>query len=641
MDPALADGRLTVLPGTYGTMPAGGAGGLERSDVAEIGSVLSGRYRLMELLGQGGMATIYRAHDAQLDRAVAVKVIRPEYGRDPDFLARFRAEAQAAASLNHPNVVAVYDSGEDPAGSYIVMELVDGEDLASLLRRNGPLPPRQAARIAAEVARALAAAHGRGLVHRDIKSSNILIARDGRVKVGDFGIARALAEAQVTLPGTTLGSVHYFSPEQSRGEQLTEATDIYSLGIVLFEMLTGRRPWEGESAASVAMARLTGAVPVPSDHRAGIPAGLEAIDRKALAFEPSDRFTSAGAMADALESFLADRPPAIPAAPAGPPPVAATAAAAAAGGPPPLTPQPQPPPSTVASGVARVNPPSRVPYPPEAYAGAPAREGRASRASRPPRPGEEPIGEAEEPEELEERPRGGGVWVWIAGLLGLVILAVAGFLVFRLVGGDGGTGTPPPQQVAVPSFVGQTYEAARSAADEVGLVLDPTFVKSNDQPEGAVTDQDPAAGTQVDRGSAVKVTVATGRDIVRVPDLRGRTESDAINAIVTEGLAVGLRSDAFDPLIPLGSVVSQEPRSGLEVASGTPIDYVVSKGPETSPSPSPSPSPEPTPIPTPEPTPVPSPSPSPEPSPEPTPVPSPSPSPEPSPSPSPEPSPSA
>jgi serine/threonine-protein kinase len=176
------------------------------NDLADLGSVLGGRYRLMELLGQGGMASIYRAHDAQLDRDVAVKILRPEYGRDPDFGTRFRQEALSAAALNHPNVVAVYDFGQDEHGPFIVMELIDGEDLASIMRRNGPLAPRQAARVAAEVARALSAAHARGIVHRDVKPGNIMLSSDGRVKVADFGIARAIAEAQMTLPGTTLGS---------------------------------------------------------------------------------------------------------------------------------------------------------------------------------------------------------------------------------------------------------------------------------------------------------------------------------------------------------------------------------------------------------------------------------------------------
>src|SRR5450759_4669320 len=250
------------------------------------------------------MATIYRATDAQLGRDVAIKILRPEYGRDPDFVSRFRMEAHAVASLSSPNVVAVHDFGMDPVGPFIVMDYVDGEDLATLLRRTGPLQPRQSARIAVEVARALAAAHARGIIHRDIKPGNILLAQDGRVQVADFGIARAIADAQMTLPGTTLGSVQYMSPEQARGEPATERSDLYSLGIVLFEMLTGRRPFEGDSAASIAMARLTPPVPLPSQYRRSIPPTLEAICRRAMAIDAAERFPSANAMADALELSL-------------------------------------------------------------------------------------------------------------------------------------------------------------------------------------------------------------------------------------------------------------------------------------------------------------------------------------------------
>ena len=281
--------------------------------MAEIGQVLGNRYRLIELLGSGGMATIYRANDTGLGRDVALKLLRTEYLRDPDFSSRFRQEAQSAASLSHPNVVTVYDYGEDPSGPYIVMELIDGEDLATILRRSGALPPRQVARIGSAVARALAAAHARGLVHRDVKPGNVLIGRDGQVKVVDFGIARAIAEAQVTLPGTTLGSVHYFSPEQARGEPATSASDIYSLGIVLYEMLTGSRPWEGDSAASVALARLSGPVPDPMAVRPSVPPDLASITRRALALDPRDRWASAGVMADALDQTLAAAGAAAPA----------------------------------------------------------------------------------------------------------------------------------------------------------------------------------------------------------------------------------------------------------------------------------------------------------------------------------------
>ena len=295
--------------------------------MTEIGTVLGGRYRLVELLGQGGMATIYRARDSQLDRDVAVKLLRSELGSDPDFLARFRDEARAAASLNHPNIVSVFDFGEEASGPYIVMELIDGQDLSSMLRENGPLPPRQAARVAAEVAKALHAAHVRGIVHRDVKPSNILVGRDGRVKVADFGIARALAESQLTCPGVTMGSVHYFSPEQARGEAATQASDIYALGIVLYESLTGQRPFSGDGPAAVALARLTTTPPRPSALRAGTPVELDRIVQRAMAFDPADRFASSASMASALEGWLSDpaaaarrRPPPRAPPPRAPPP---------------------------------------------------------------------------------------------------------------------------------------------------------------------------------------------------------------------------------------------------------------------------------------------------------------------------------
>ncbi len=380
----------------------------EEEGLAEIGTILGGRYRLVELLGQGGMATIFRALDTQLGRDVAVKLLRPEYLRDPDFSSRFRQEAQAAASLTHPNVVTVFDYGEDPSGPYIVMELIDGEDLSTIIRRSGALPPRQATRIAEAVARGLAAAHARGLVHRDVKPGNVLIGRDGQVKVVDFGIARAVAEAQVTLPGTTLGSVHYFSPEQARGEPATESSDIYALGIVLFELLTGTRPWEGDSAAAVGLARLSGPAPDPMAVRPSVPPDLAAITRKALAPEPRDRFASAAAMADALDAALASG-----GASTGSAAAAAAVVGAAAG--------------TVAmSGVARPNP-SAVPYAADAYADLDDGPAPSSGSS----------------QEEDDRTATSPI-VWVAGIVAILLLAAIAYLVFQLAGG-GGTRRRPPR----------------------------------------------------------------------------------------------------------------------------------------------------------------------------------------------------
>ena len=278
-----------------------------------IGRLISGRYRLIAPLGEGGMATIWRAVDEQLDREVAVKILRPQFSSDPGFAARFKQEARAAGGLSHPNIVSVYDYGTDGADGeqYIVMELVDGRDLSTILRDRGSLSIDDSVRIAIGVASALEVAHRKGIVHRDVKPGNILITDGGDVKVTDFGIARAVSEASMTVTGTTLGSVHYFSPEQARGDEVTGASDVYSLGIVLFEMLTGRRPFEADTAAAVALKRLNEDPPTPTAIGRPQPAGLEAIVMRALAREPADRFPDAGAMAEALRAWRRN-PDAVP-----------------------------------------------------------------------------------------------------------------------------------------------------------------------------------------------------------------------------------------------------------------------------------------------------------------------------------------
>ena len=251
------------------------------------------------------MATIFRATDHKLGREVAVKVLRPEFGADAQFVERFRHEAQAAASLSHPNIVQVYDYGTDPAGPYIVMEQVSGGDLAAVLGERGALPPTAVARTGQQIADALAAAHARGLVHRDIKPGNILLSPDGRVQVADFGIAQAAARSPVTATGITLGSVLYFSPEQARGDTATPASDIYSLGLVMYEMLTGQRAFSGDSPAAVAVARLSGGVPSPMAVRAEMPPALDAIVRWCLATDPAAR-PSAPELSTALARFITD-----------------------------------------------------------------------------------------------------------------------------------------------------------------------------------------------------------------------------------------------------------------------------------------------------------------------------------------------
>jgi serine/threonine-protein kinase len=571
----------------------------------------------MELLGEGGMATIYRAHDNQLDRDVAVKLLRPQYGRDPGFLARFRQEAQSAASLNHPNVVNVYDYGTDEAGPFIVMELVDGENLAEVLRERGPLPPVTAAGIAEQVAEALAAAHARGIVHRDVKPSNILITSDGRAKVVDFGIARALVESQLTLPGTTLGSVHYFSPEQARGEPVTAASDTYSLGLVLFEMLTGRRAWTGDTAGAVALARLSSPPPRPSAFRPGVPSAMDAIVERALALDPDDRFATVGDMAAALGAFLLDptgrvllgqtgrqargsardtRAPDGAGEGANAPSSAALAGGTGPGG----TGPGGAPPSSADAGAAgqAVTPATAGAGLSDGVAGGSAAGGSAASGTRPggmrgpaPRtyapgpyqPAYTPVGGAPLEPEPQGQPHVNG-WAWAAGLLAvLILLLAAGGVALLASRGFFAPSAPTVATAQVPYVIGMRLAEAEKAAADQGFTLKLAGASPSGSGVLTVASQVPAPGTQAPKGSAISVTLLEVTPTVQVPDLRNQSQVMAGATLVNAGLRPGAVKPVSDPTVPVGEVVSTNPGAGTTVTAGTSVILYVSSGPSPQP----------------------------------------------------------
>jgi serine/threonine-protein kinase len=516
-----------------------------------IGRLINGRYRLIAPLGEGGMATIWRALDEQLDREVAVKLLREQFGSDAGFAARFRQEARAAGSLSHPNIVPVFDYGTDEDGSqFIVMQLVEGDNLATLLHERGHLETDDAVRIALGVASALEAAHRRGLVHRDVKPGNILLTEDADVKVTDFGIARAVSEASMTVTGTTLGSVHYFSPEQARGDEVTGASDVYALGIVLYEMLTGRRPFEGDSAAGVALKRLNEDAPPPSSFRP-VPAALSAIVMRALQREPADRFPDAGSFAEALRLWQKD-----PSAAA-----AAMAAMPAVGADPDEAPLPP-------SGEPTVYVPPRVTMP-------------ADRAPLGQRPSDRTAPPA-------DRSDGQAWWTWLLIALALLLLGLIGYLGFQVLGNLApASGSPSPSAAAfrLPDWQGETLTAARQQAETLGLTVTRVDREFNDQVDaGRVVSTTPVAGTTMHRGESIVFTVSRGTETVQVPNLIGQTRAEAAATLSSANLSLGQVTHEASSA-EQGTVIRSFPPAGNDVSPGDQVDIVLSSGPTPSPSP--------------------------------------------------------
>jgi serine/threonine-protein kinase len=503
--------------------------------------VLGGRYEIHRKLARGGMAEVHLARDRSLDRPVAVKVLFPEYATDPSFVERFRREAQAAANLTHPNIVGVYDWGTQSGTYFIVMEFVDGQSLADIMRSAGPLHPQRAAEIAFEVAGALGFAHSRGVVHRDVKPGNVLISSgSGHAKVTDFGIARALESPSedLTQAGSVMGTATYFSPEQAQGFAVDARSDLYSLGVVLYEMVCGRPPFTGDTPVSIAYKHVQEAPPRPTSIVSGIPEGLEAIIGKLLAKNPDSRYLSADDLRSDLRRFLDGETPA--ALDEYRRPVAGAAAAGAAG----------------------------------AMAGAAMADPGATTVLAPVNAGPPPEDD-EFDEEEDDRPSHTGLFI---GLL-IALLVVAGLLAFWLVRSMGN------DQVSVGNYVGLTQDAATQKASDDGLKAN-VEQKSNDTaPLGQVFAQDPKDGTKVNKGSTITLSVSTGPAKIAVPgNLEGLSESDATKLLQAAGLTVTSQQQQSDS-VDAGKVIGTNPPAGTQVAKNSNVTLLVSSGPATVPIP--------------------------------------------------------
>jgi serine/threonine-protein kinase len=484
---------------------------------------LGGRYQIGDLLGRGGMAEVHIGTDSRLGRTVAVKMLRPDLARDPSFQARFRREAHSAASLNHPAVVAVYDTGEDEfAGNpvpYIVMEYVEGSTLRDLLASGNRLVPERALEIVDGVLAALAYSHQQGIVHRDIKPANVMLTAAGEVKVMDFGIARSLDDMSATMTQTSavIGTAQYLSPEQARGEQVDARSDLYSTGCLLYELLTGRPPFVGDSPVSVAYQHVREEPVPPSQVDPDVSPSVDAIVLKALTKNRDDRYQTADEMRRDISAALAGRPVAAVL----PPPPAATQQISR---------------TTVLPGTSTI--------PPVGGSHRDDQDGRGGRA----------LGYA------------------LLGLAVLAVFVIAALIARSLLDGSGGA------DVAVPDVTGLTVPDARAALEAKKLTLGTETPKASDTvPEGNIIDQSPESGTQLKEGGAVSVTVSTGADEAVVPSLVGLSLDEARQALNEAGLELG-QTDPVASDETRNTVVRVSPKEAETVPAGSKVDLKYASG---------------------------------------------------------------
>ena len=564
-------------------------------------TVFNGRYELLRHIARGGMADVYLARDGLLGREVALKVLFPEFANDPNFVERFRREAQAAANLNHPNIVGIYDWGQERGTYYIVMEHVSGRSMSDVLRSTGPLHPDRAAEIASDVAGALSTAHAAGLVHRDIKLGNILVSDSGDVKVADFGIATALVsggDAALTQHGSVMGTATYFSPEQAQGKALDGRSDLYSLGVVLYEMLAGVPPFQAETPVAVAYKHVQERPDGLIDRGVQVAESLQAITMKLLAKSPANRYPTADDLRNDLRRYLAGahRISGRGAAAAGGAAAGAVAGAAAAGaaGPPTESSAEHPvtePPATAA--IPPVDATTAQPVTPTPAPGLPQQPGQPTAGY------VDPAQHAAITQQqaaygaagyyYEEPPRGGGIWRTVALLASLgVLIVILGFLFASFLDALGGDDDNTPDEVVVdvvdvPSVEGLDVQEARELLLEAGLAQPDVEFETNDEvPVNQVFAQNPPPGERVEPNSVVTLRVSSGTADT-VPSVIGSLREEAV-ATLQEFQYVVTEVTAASPQ-DAGTVISQSPSPGSVLAPGSTVEITVSTGPEVMPVP--------------------------------------------------------
>ncbi|TGE40130.1 Stk1 family PASTA domain-containing Ser/Thr kinase [Desulfosporosinus fructosivorans] len=490
-----------------------------------MSKIFGGRYEVLERIGAGGMAIVYKAKDILLNRVVTIKVLREQFVTDEDFIRRFRREAQSAASLSHPNIVSVYDVGKEEDTEYIVMEYVEGRNLKEIIREYAPLSTDQSINLGRQITEAIQNAHEHHIIHRDIKPHNILVTEDGQVKVTDFGIARAVSSATVTHTGDIIGSVHYLSPEQAKGLQSNEQSDIYSLGIVLYELITGKVPYDGETPITIALKHLQEQAVLPSKINPRIEKEFEAVIMRAIAKSPEQRYLSAKDLLTDLNHIQAGRP------------ISSVAI--------PLTDDSEA--TQTHKGMGKILAPIQ--------------------------PNDSPVGGKTSPAKTEKKDNKKRR-KWIVGGLVLLFLLLAIWLIAKnLTTGE----------TKVPDVVGKASPVAEQFLKAEGLTLDPNVIEgfSDTIAKDLIIDQEPKAGTSVKLGRAIKVTVSKGPETAIFPDVTTvkTSKANAIIQIENEGFTGEITFEAQpDATVPKGFVLAQSVMPGATWAKTAPFKLTISDG---------------------------------------------------------------